>query len=190
MQPLAVVFRTRLSIVLAVSILLGALGDAASAQTRRPRVGAPGSVQALDNRGDDLERDYLTGLLQLAGDYEDAGDMEKARQTLQTILRLKPDTESVRERLKEIDEAAFDANSISVEVDSARSWVATGVAVTREQPIRLVSEGSYLIHRQRYGRTGGLCDRGTLAGDGSRRPCRRTDGDHHPRPPAGAAPTA
>jgi hypothetical protein len=143
MQPLAVVSRSGLPVMLAVTILQGGWGDAASAQARRPRVGAPGSVQALDNRGADLERDYLTGLLQLAGDYEEAGDMEKARETLQAILRLKPDTESVRERLEEMDEAAFDANSTSVEVDSARSWVATGVAVTREQPIRLASEGSY-----------------------------------------------
>ena len=143
MQPLAAVRRIRLSVVLAVFLLQGIHGDAASAQGRRPRVGAPGSTQALDSRGENLERDYLTGLLDLAGDYEEAGNMERARETLRTILRLKPDTESVRERLQEIDEAAFDANSISVEVDSARSWVATGVAVTREQPIRLVSEGSY-----------------------------------------------
>ena len=39
------------------------------------------------------------------------------------IDAIKPDTESVRERLKEIDEAAFDANSVSVEVDSARNQV-------------------------------------------------------------------
>ena len=142
MQPLAVVCRTRLSIPLAVSILCGAYGAAAEAQGRRPRAGAPGSVEALDDRSEDLERDYLTGLLQLAGDYEEAGQMDKVRDTLQAILRLKPDTQSVREKLQELDNAVFDANSIIIEVDAARSWVAI-VAVTRDQPIRLTAEGSY-----------------------------------------------
>lgn len=143
MQPLAAVSGSQTLILLGVFIVGGAAGDSASAQSRRPREGAPGSVQSLDNRADDLERDYLTGLLQLAGDYEAAGQMDKARETLQAILRLKPDTESVRDRLREMDEAVFNANSTVVEVDAARSWTATGVAVTRDQPVRLSAEGSY-----------------------------------------------
>jgi hypothetical protein len=100
-------------------------------------------VQALDIRADDLERDYLTGLLELAGEYEDAGQIDRARETLRTILKLKPDTEAVKEKLREFDEAVFNANSTMVEVDAARGWMTTGVAVTRDQPIRLTAEGSY-----------------------------------------------
>lgn len=141
MQSLAIRIRAGLPILISLSLLSGV--ECASAQTRRPRAGSPGSVQALDNRAESLERDYVTGLLDLAGEYEQAGQVDKARETLQAILKLKPDTQSVKDKLQELDNVVFDAHSTTVDVDVARSWVATGVVVTRDQKIRLSAEGTY-----------------------------------------------
>lgn len=113
------------------------------AQGRRPKPDAPVNVKSLDDKAASLEQDYLNGLLELAQGYEDAGQTDKAKAVLQDILRLKPDAEAVKARLKELDEAVFDENVRSVEIDVARGWTITGLTVKRDAPIRFTAEGSY-----------------------------------------------
>jgi hypothetical protein len=126
---------------LAAAVAGGALP--AWAQGRRPKPDAPLNVKSLDDKAAALEQDYLNGLFDLAQGYEDAGLTEKAKTVLQDILKLKPDAELVKARLKELDEAVFDENVRTVEVDVAKGWMFTGFDVKRDAPIRFTAEGTY-----------------------------------------------
>lgn len=125
---------TALALVIAFPVL---------AQSRKPRTDAPANLKALDDKAQDLERSYLTGLYDLAESYEEAGQLEKAKRALEEILKVKPDAEGVKNRLQELEDAVFEGTSHVVEVDASKGWIATGVFVKKEQPIRLAANGTY-----------------------------------------------
>lgn len=114
-----------------------------AAQSRKPKPDSPANLMALDAKAEDLEQSYLTGLLEVADGYEEAGQLDKAREALEAILKLKPDSEAVKARLAEMEEAVFDANSHSVDVDVTKGWTTTGILVTKDEPIRFDAEGTY-----------------------------------------------
>ncbi len=115
----------------------------AHAQSRRPKPDSPANLMALDSKAQSLEQTYLTGLLEVADGYEEAGQIDKAREALEAILKLKPDSEAVKSRLAKLDEAVFDANSHLVEVDVTKGWTATGIVVVKGEPIRFEADGTY-----------------------------------------------
>lgn len=124
-------------------LVLAGLSASAFTQTRRPRPDSPANLTALEAKAETLEQTYLTGLLEVADGYEEAGQIEKAKEALEAILKLKPDAAAVKQRLTKLNEAVFDANSHVVEVDVTRGWTTTGIRVTKDQPIRFESEGTY-----------------------------------------------
>lgn len=125
--------------------MLAVAGVTASAfaQTRRPKPDSPANLSALETKAETLEQTYLTGLLEVADGYEEAGQIDKAKEALQAILKLKPDSEAVKQRLAQLNEAVFDANAHVVEVDVTKGWTPTNVLVTKDQPVRFESEGTY-----------------------------------------------
>lgn len=112
-------------------------------QGRRTKPDVPVNVKSLDDKAAALEQEYLSGLFDLARSYEDAGQSEKAKSVLQDILKIKPDAEAVKTRLKELDEAVFDENVRTVEIDVTKGWTITGISVKRDAPIRFAAEGTY-----------------------------------------------
>lgn len=129
-------WRLPLSLLLILSGLVGITAG----QTKRP---APGSTKPLDLQAEKIQAEYLQGLSKLASEYEEAGDLEKAAGMLKEILKIKPEVESVKNKLKQFEEAVFDSNSVTLEVDSAKNWVTTGVTVTKDKPIRIEATGTY-----------------------------------------------
>lgn len=123
-------------------LVLISLSGSAFAQAKRPTA-SPGATKPLDLQAEKIQADYLQGLSKLASDYEDAGDIDKSAAMLKEILKIKPDVESVKNKLKQFEESVFENNSVTMEVDSAKNWVTTGVAVTKDKPIRIESSGTY-----------------------------------------------
>lgn len=111
------------------------------AQSRRPTA-AP-DVRQLDTRAEKVEQDFLKSLADLASEYEKAGEADRTKEVLELILKLRPDTEAVKRKIKEIDEAIFDRRSTNVELDVSRGWVNAGVMVTKDLPVRVQAEGTY-----------------------------------------------
>ncbi|REJ85824.1 MAG: hypothetical protein DWQ34_28265 [Planctomycetota bacterium] len=143
MRNSALAFRPSIAASLAAMALAVAVGLPVTGQSRKPRPDSPANLKALDQKAEDLQRSYLTGLYDLAEGYEDAGQLEKAKQALQEILKIKPDAEGVKTRLQEIEDAVFDGTSHVVEVDASKGWITTGVFVKKDQPVRLTADGTY-----------------------------------------------
>lgn len=101
------------------------------------------SIPALDKQAEKAQNEYLVNLADLANKYQDAGDVQKSMDMLKTILKIKPDADNIKSKLKEIEEAAFNDNVITVEVDSATGWSPTGLLLSKDKPIRLEAEGTY-----------------------------------------------
>jgi hypothetical protein len=113
------------------------------AQARRPVAGKPDDVRTLESKTQEAQTAYLAQLADLAKGYEAAGDVEKAQESLRQILRVSPDNQAVRDKLKELGDKVFDENQRGIEVDSSKGWMTTGLKVKKGEPIRVIAEGTY-----------------------------------------------
>lgn len=111
-----------------------------SAQGKPP---SAAEIRSLDFKAEKVEQEFLKSLVELASGYEKAGDIERSKAMLNSILKLKPDSDQVKKKLKMYEEAVFDRKSTIVDVDVSRGWINAGVLVQKDQPIRVQSDGSY-----------------------------------------------
>lgn len=118
------------------------LATPCAAQGRKPTAS---ELRALDIQAEKAEQDYLKSLVELATQYESAGEIERSKAVLRQILRIKPDVESIKNKLKQYDEEVFQRNTWEVELDVSRGWTPAGVAVTRDQTVRIQAAGTYRI---------------------------------------------
>jgi len=97
----------------------------------------------MESKAQEARTAYLGQLSDLAQGYEDTGAGDRAQEILQQLLRLNPDDDRVKARLKDLQERVFKDKQTEFEVDSTKGWVVTGVRVSKGQAIRLESDGSY-----------------------------------------------
>ncbi|HWL06801.1 MAG TPA: hypothetical protein VNQ76_00140 [Planctomicrobium sp.] len=101
--------------------------------------------KALDQQADKVVGDYLSGLADLATKYEESGEREKATEMLRSILKVRPDAEIVKARIKTLEEAVFNDNVTTLDLDPSAGWVPTGVVVTKDKPIRIQADGTFRL---------------------------------------------
>lgn len=112
----------------------------ASAQAKRP---APSEVRTLDVKAEKAQADFLKSLYDLAKNYEDAGAIDKSREMLNAMLKIKPDAEAVKQKLKEFDEAVFENRVKQIDFDTSSGWTNSGVRCTQGEPVRIEATGDY-----------------------------------------------
>jgi hypothetical protein len=131
---------------IACLVLIAAVGAGAAlgqGSNKKPKPATPAQLKSLDAEAERVKQSFLTGLGDLAQSYEDAGQIEKSKGMLEEILKLDPENAAAQQKLKAFDEAVFAANELDIEVDAARGWTATNLAVAKNKPIRFMAEGTY-----------------------------------------------
>lgn len=103
------------------------------------------TTRVLDATAQKLEAEFLKGVADLATSYEEAGDKDRARAMLQAILKLRPDAETVKEKLAELEESVFTDQQEVLDLDMSKGWVSTGMVVEKGKKLRLESAGSYKL---------------------------------------------
>lgn len=117
------------------------LADTAAAQGGKR--GSVPTTKSLDSAAEKAETDYLASLADLAGKYEEAGDLQKASDMLRGILRIKPDADVVKSKLKRFEETVFKENVHTLDIDPGSGWIAAGILVSKDKPVRIEAEGAY-----------------------------------------------
>lgn len=109
----------------------------------------------LEKQIADAETAFMNTAADVALQYEEAGDLEKAQEILEKILRLQPDLSKVQAKIKELEEERLSKNEALLEIDPSKGWVSAGVGVKKGSKIRFESEGeSRIIISQRVGSEG------------------------------------
>lgn len=112
-------------------------------------------VRELDLEAQRLQQEFLQNLVTLATSYEEAGEIDRAKETFRTVLTLDPENEQVQAKIEELDNLVFEANQTMVEVDVAAGWVNTGILLTKDKPVRIEAQGTYrFIVNEEIGPTG------------------------------------
>ncbi|MFM8635188.1 MAG: tetratricopeptide repeat protein [Planctomycetia bacterium] len=129
------------SMVVVVAILCSS--SSAMAQSGGKKSAA--AARSLDATAQKLETDFLSGASELASSYEEAGDKDKAKAMLQAILRLRPDAESIKEKLKELEESVFKDRQEVMDLDMSKGWIPTSMTIEKGKKVRLEAIGSYKL---------------------------------------------
>lgn len=114
----------------------------ANAQGKRP---SAAEIKSLDIKAEKAQQDFLKSMVGLATDFEKAGDVERSKEMLRSILKLKPDAESVKSKLKQYEEEVFDRKSTTVDLDVSRGWINARVLVSKGKPVRIEANGAYRL---------------------------------------------
>jgi hypothetical protein len=110
---------------------------------RKGKPATPSQLKSMDAEAQKLIDSYAAGLQDLAQSYEDAGQVERAKAMLDALLKVDPENERAKAKLKEFSEAVFAANELEIDVDAANAWTATNISVMKEKPVRFAASGTY-----------------------------------------------
>lgn len=130
-------------------LLVGAMALTASLRTAAifAQPGAnrnkPVPTRALDAKASQLVEGFVKESLGLAMEYEQAGEPEKAKQMLETVLTFHPDAEAIKQKIKEIDEKLLSSNEVKVEIEPGRGWGSPVAQVRKGGQVRIQSNGTY-----------------------------------------------
>ena len=119
-------------------MLLLSLSVPATVMAQRP------NPAALERRATQLKQGFLVGLDELAADYEAAGMLDKAKETLRQRLELAEDPDA-RETLETLEERDFDLNRRELKLEPAGGWFDTGCDVVEGEAVRIEASGRYRL---------------------------------------------
>lgn len=137
--PLIQPSRTTLAALGMAVIFCVMFADMSGAQSKS----APANTRLLDLQAQKIQQDFVKGLGELVTQYESAGERTKAMDLLKSMLKLDPNLDAAKAKLKELEEAVFEERVIEIEIDSSGSWVSAGVQVSKGEPFRVEAAGTY-----------------------------------------------
>lgn len=115
--------------------------------TKRPKAPPPkrsdGSTRSIDAKTEETVASFLKDVEQLAVEYADAGDFERARETLRIARTLKPDDEMLQKKMEFLDEKLLADNDYEIDVNPAAGWESAKAIVSQGKRVRITVDGSY-----------------------------------------------
>ncbi len=105
--------------------------------------GQIGRARNIDKVLNQLVEQFTARANQLARQYEQAGEHEKAKSTLQMILRINPGDKEAAALLNKIAEEELTANRTSLRVLANAGWQDTGIRVFQGKPVAIEAKGTW-----------------------------------------------
>lgn len=127
------------SLVLGALILSASVIQPVYAQT----AGKKTNVKQLNVQADKLRDTFIRQSADIAKKYSDAGDYEKSREMLESILSIKKDVPGVKAMIKQLNERLMTSNSSDFEIDASRNWSTPAGFVAKGKTVRIQSTGTY-----------------------------------------------
>ncbi|MDB5338711.1 MAG: hypothetical protein JWN70_4330 [Planctomycetaceae bacterium] len=102
-----------------------------------------GSTSVLDVKANEIQDGFMKSAEELASEYYDLKEYDKARTLLKSIQALDPNRPNLDAKLKKLDDDLIGSNEIEMEVTTSRGWDTTAVMVGAGKPIRIKAAGNY-----------------------------------------------
>lgn len=103
------------------------------------------NVTDLDRQAKMAQEDFLNSSAELASQYEEIGELEKAQEILKKMLKLNPDAKQIQDKIDDLDEVRIAANEMLLQVDGGDGWKSANVGVKEGNVIRFESDGEVRI---------------------------------------------
>src|SRR5262249_541252 len=101
------------------------------------------NTKSLDVKADQIQASFTKEAEDLAGQYYDAGHLDKAKALLESVLAVNPQAPNIQRKLDQVKEGILNSNDVEVEVSASQGWKATGALVTAKKSLRIKAEGTY-----------------------------------------------
>lgn len=101
------------------------------------------NTKNLDIKADQLASSFTRDAEELAGQYADAGHLDKAKAILESALAVNPQSANIQKKLEQVKEGIMNSNDYDVDVNPARGWEPSGAAVIENRPLRIRVDGTY-----------------------------------------------
>ncbi|MES2791787.1 MAG: hypothetical protein V4719_19360 [Planctomycetota bacterium] len=102
-----------------------------------------GNTTVLDVKANEIQGGFIKSAEELAGEYYELKEFDRARMLLKSIQALDPNRPNLESKLKLLDEDMINSNGTEVEINSSRSWESSMVMVSAGKPIRIKADGNY-----------------------------------------------
>jgi len=112
-------------------------------KSRSGKSAKPINAKSLNARIDKAKEQFIKETLNVAKEFEEGGQLEKAKQLYQSVLKIRSNLPKVRERVKEIDETILSSNEHKFDIDVTQGWGSPRARVFEGKGIRLQAEGKY-----------------------------------------------
>ncbi len=101
------------------------------------------NTKGLDAKADQLQSSFTREAEELAGQYFDAGQLDKAKSLLEAVLAVNPEAPNIQQKLDKVKEGILNSNDLEVDVSPSQGWKPSGAMVTEKMPLRIKAEGTY-----------------------------------------------
>lgn len=144
--------------LLATGLLLGGMAVAGTAvwlpaeslaqsssrsKQKSSRKSSAAPVKVLDVRAERAIESFVREAADVAREYEDAGQLDKAKTMYESILSFNPETPGLKQKIEDLEEQLLESNEVELEIDTSRSWSGSQVLVFKGKPIRIQATGTY-----------------------------------------------
>lgn len=102
-----------------------------------------GSTSVLDVKANEIQDGFMKSAEDLASEYFELKEYDKARVLLKSIQALDPNRSNLDLKLKRLDDAMIGANEMEMEVTTSHGWESSTVLVAAGKPIRIKAAGNY-----------------------------------------------
>lgn len=110
----------------------------------------------LDREREEVLRDFATRVRRIAIQYEQAGDHEKAKNTLRLLLQSAPNDVEAKALLDRISRQELAANKTTVKIFANQGWQSAGVQVQEGKPVVIETKGTWVLRMNRVVGADGL----------------------------------
>ncbi len=112
------------------------------------------NTKGLDVQAEKIQSSFARDAEELAGQYVEAGHLDKARALLESALAVNPDSPNIQKKLDQVKEGILNSNDFEVEVSPVQGWKPSGAVVVENRPLRIRAEGTYRFEVATGGVTG------------------------------------
>lgn len=117
-------------------MIIGVAASSVSAQQKS-------SVMALDAKAKKAVEDFSREVFVIAKNYEDEGELEKAKSILKTLSVVHPELKGLKEKIKSLDEEILSANDFEIDWTTSSVWKAPIARVAKGKKFRVQVSGGY-----------------------------------------------
>jgi hypothetical protein len=103
----------------------------------------------LDRQHDDIIKDFVTRTHKLALQYQQAGAYNKAKDSLELILKVSPDDQQAQSLLEKLHKQELGENKKVFKVMANQGWQKTGVQVVEGKPVAIEAKGDWVFVMRR-----------------------------------------
>ena len=115
------------------------------AQNAAPVASRNKELSKIDSRATKVDQQFIREAIEIAGDYEKAGDVARAVDYMHAMSLIKPGMPAIESKLKKLRNEVLAANGFSFTLQPATTWGKPVAYVKEGKPFRVAAQGDYRL---------------------------------------------